>query len=374
MKIICLQEKLKEALTATEKVVGKNTNLPVLSNLLIQAEKNQIQISSTDLELALVYQIPGKIEEEGKIVLPAKLISTFINNITGSKKITLESKKYNVSIKAEDYKAQILGINPEEFPIIPRVKEQYSLSISSSVFVSGLERVVKSVGMSEVRPEITGVLFKTDTSRNMLILASTDSFRLSEQKIPLKNITQDFSFILPLKSVNEVIRVFNESNTSEEELSLVHGEQNQTLVKGEQIELISRVIEGEFPRYQEIIPEKTTFTINVPRSLLIPKIRAMSVFSSRSHDVVLTFLENKIEISARESGAGEGKATLKLNTKSSVKKNLSVIFNWKFLLDGLENIDTDEVVFKLNSEVQPVLLTSAGDKNFLYILMPIKNT
>lgn len=371
MKILCLYEKLKEAFSITERIVGKNANLPILNTVLIESKKKHIQISSTDLELALVYSIHGKIEKEGKIAVPAKLIAGFINNLSCSKKITLEAKKHNLLIKTEGFKAQILGIDAEEFPIIPQIKKTNPIKLSAQDLVKGLEKMSKSVGISGIRPEITGVLFSYDSKNNTFLLVSTDSFRLSEKKILLaKHIPADFSFILPSKTVNEIIRIFGDKK---ENLSFFTGDKNQILIEGENIQLVSRLIEGEFPNYQSIIPQKFLFEIVISRMILISKIKAISAFSSRTNDIIFTFQKNKIEISAKESGSGEGSAEMFMENQNITEK-LSIVFNWKYLLDGLESIDSDEVAFSFNSSSQPALLKPAiSNPDFLYIIMPIKN-
>ncbi len=371
MKIICLQEKLREALRITERIAGKNVNLPILSNVLIRTEKNKITISSTDLEMAITCTIPGKIEEEGKAAIPAKLISTFVHNLVGAKKITLESKKHNILLKTEHYKAQILGSDPEEFPIIPQPKKGERIPITTKEFISGLEKVVRIAGVSEMRPEITGVFLKTDSSAHHLILASTDSFRLTEKKIPLGDIKNDFSFILPSKSVNEIIRVFS---GGDEKTTLLAGDQNQVVVNNENCELVSRLIDGEFPRYDEIVPRDTSFHVSFSSSVLVPKIKAISAFSNRSNDITFDFFKDRVELAARESSSGEG-ATI-IPFAKSIKlpgEHLSIAFNWKFLLDGLESMGAKEVVFGINSEIQPVILTSPEDPLQFYLVMPIKN-
>ena len=377
MKIICLQEKLKEAFSVTERIIGKNVNLPILANILIQVEKNHIQVCSTDLELALLYSLPGKIEEEGKIAVPAKLISSFVSNLT-AKKITLESKKYNVLVKTEDYKAQILGMNPEDFPIIPQIKKEFSFKVSASLLVKQLEKVVKSVGTSEIRPEITGVLFKNNAN-DRLILASTDSFRLSETSIPAKSIPSDLSFILPLKAVSETLRIFG--NISDvDELTFSLESKNQVLIEGGAVQLISRLIDGEFPNYSVIVPQNFRFTATLPLKTLSSKIKAVSSFSARSNDLLLTFTKNKLELSARDASSGEGMAVLEI-PPASFSQNapsfepLSIVFNWRFFLDGLESIDSDTVSIGITSEVEPARIKSpTDDPSFFYVLMPIKGS
>lgn len=373
MKITCLYEKLKEAFSITERIIGKNINLPILNTVLIEVTKERIQISSTDLELALVYFIHGKIEEEGKIAIPAKLIAGFINNLTYSKKVLLETKKQNLLlVKTEDYKAQILGINAEEFPIIPQVKKNNPIKLSTQNFIKSLEKTSKSVGISGIRPEITGVLFSYNSKTNELLLVSTDSFRLSEKKIiPVEHISTSFCFILPLKTVNEIIRIFSDKK---EDLLFFTEDKNQILIEGENIQFISRLIEGEFPNYQDIIPKKFLFEIVISRTVLISKIRAISAFSSRTNDIVFTFQKNKIEISAKEPGAGEGSTVMSFKNQT-IPEKISIMFNWKYILDGLESIDSDDVIFNFNSNSQPALLKPAvSNPDFLYIIMPIKNS
>jgi len=370
MKVICLQEKFKKSLEIVDKIVGKNISLPILQNILLETEKNKFKISSTDLEIGISTWVTGKIEKIGRITIPAKILSNFVSLIP-NKKITLDVKKGNLQLTSESYKAVFFGEKAENFPLIPEIKKGKVFSVSSLDFTQNLMYVVKSVSLSDSRPEISGVYF--NFGDKILTLAATDSFRLAEKKIFLNERVENCSFIVPQRAVHEIIRIFR--GYSEKIKIIVQN--NQALFKTKDVELVTRLVEGEYPQYQEIIPKTFETEILIEREGFLNEVKVNSFFSGKNSDITIEVDQEKSSLSVFAKGAGVGESSSKINFKNkrtSHKKKIELIFNYKYIVDGLIDIKSSIVLFKLNSEISPVVLQPEKESNHIYLVMPIKNT
>jgi len=368
MEIICLQENLKKAVNIVQNIIGKNLTLPVLNNILLTAEKNQLKLISTDLEIAITCQTSSKVKKEGEITIPAKLFSNFINN-TPNKKIEIKSKDSSLQITSENLKSIIKGISAKEFPLIPKTKSKPIIKIKSDKLRQALTQVINFTSLSDIRPEISGIFISFNS--NNIKFTSTDSFRLGEKIITLKNNKNNKikkSIIIPLKTAQELIRILSDQN--KEELIDITIEQNQILFETSNIQIISRLIEGNYPDYEQLISKQFETNLLLDRKELINVIKINSLFSSRINDIRLKVIPKKslLEISAENIEIGENKSEIKGEIKG---KEVDVIFNYKYLLDGLNNIFNDKIILGLNSKVSPGILKPVGDSSFTYVIMPI---
>lgn len=365
MKIVCLQENLKQNLNLAQNIVGRNLTLPILNNLLLQTESGRLKISATNLEIGINIWTPGKIEKDGALTVPAKVFASFVNNLPGGKKVEIEAKGNNLSIKCENYKAVIKGLPADDFPLIPKIKDELIAEFDGLVLKGGLEKVVATAAVSELRPEITGVLFRFD--KNNLKLAATDSFRLAECALSdfKKKNKADESFIVPQRTIQELVRILGEKQG---QLKLILSN-NQILLAGGDFQLISRLVEGQYPDYQQIIPKNHTLQVTADKNELINIVRLAGIFSSKINDAQFIFRDSKLEIISQDSDLGENKSVLPIEAKG---KDLTVSFNYRYFLDGLQNIEDKKVFIGLSSESAPAILKGASGNNYLYVIMPIK--
>jgi DNA polymerase-3 subunit beta len=370
MKLIILKNNLKVGLDIVGRAVGSHLNLPVLGNVLIKAANNQIRLSATNLELAISKNIFGKIVEEGSLTIPYATISSIVNNLT-SERVDLETNKQNgLIIKTDNYQAVIQGIPEEDFPIIPKVEKQEGVvEVNSLALKEGLDRVIVAGEISDLRPEISGVLFAVETTG--LKLVATDSFRLAEARISSDNlkikIGQGIKFTLPLRAAQELSRIIKE-----EEEAVFYLDQNQFLFQTKEIEFISRLIEGKFPDYEAIIPKTTETEVILKREELVAALKLAGVFVGRVSSVNLRIKDKKVvEVSSKDPAIGENAYLIpaKVNGPPS-----EVSFNWRYLMDGLKGGDTEQVILGLNHEDRPTVIKNPGDDSYLYLLMPIKTT
>jgi len=348
-------------------VIGDNLNLPILKNILIKNEDNKISFSATNLELAVTCWAPGKIIESGSLTAPLNTFSNIINNLT-TERINLENKNYNLLIKTDNYEATIQGLNPEDFPIIPKINQDSSfIKINSKIFKTALLKIINSIQYSEIRPEINGCLFSYQV--DYLKLTGTDSFRLAEKIIPVdqfkSSFEEPFDVIIPLKTIQEVLRIIPDNN----ELSIFIS-QNQILFKTEEREIISRLIDGKFPDYQSIIPQELKTEIVINKNELVSALKLTSVFSGRVNEIKLKTGENKkfLEIFSADSSLGENQYLLPAKITG---QDISISFNCRYVLDGLKSMDDKEIILGLNNDNQPAVIKSPADKNWFYIVMPI---
>lgn len=385
MKFSCTQENLKSGLLVVSHIAGKNINLPILNNVLIKIDKNNIQLITTDLEIGITCNIRGKVEREGNFAVSAKLLSDYIS-LLPRKRVDVElADEINLKIKCENYKTKIRGEESSEFPLIPEVKQEKFYSFDFEEFKRALTEVIFAVALDEVRIELSGVYFEFNKDR--LILASTDSYRLSEKKIKYKNkpeagesVSDGKKIIIPAKTIQEIIRI---SSISQEEVSTEKSAQeikmfvndNQILFSHGDIELVSRIIEGQYPDYKQIIPNvgsENKTIINLDRQELLRAIKASSLFSkSNINDVSLDFpAERKKAVISAVSGQ-VGESTIEMPVEIKGKDN-DIVLNYRYLLDGLNNINSERVVLEIIDSNTPCLLKAEGEENYLYIIMPIK--
>ncbi len=373
MNITLLQNKLKEGLNVIGRGTSKSTSLPILKNILFSVKDDFLNISATDLEIAIKWWTLVKSGKEGSITVPYNSLSSFIN-LLPDKKINLNIKDNNLFIDCEDYKTQINSISADEFPIIPTVKEKEKVKIDSGVLCDGLLQIIDIPSLSKVKPEISGVLFSFN--KGELKLVATDSYRLAEKKVFIKNqTTGSFSFIIPQRTAREVVNIFKEFN---KDLDIVFGD-NQILLKAKmddfdqsEIELTSKIIEGNYPDYEAIIPKEYRTQIILDREEFLNKVKAASVFTSKVNEVNLEFSPEQGEVVIKSSNNDLGNYTAKTKGRAEGEE-VKISFNYRFLLDGLLSIKSSEIIFEVSDENSPGVIKPVGKSDFLYVVMPIKN-
>ncbi len=365
MKLVILKNNLRDGLNTIERATTENTNLPILKNVLVKTFNNKIQLSATNLDLAITKFISGKIIEEGNITVPISTLATITNNIT-DERINLESENNTLRFKTDNYEAVIQGLPEEEFPIIPKLENLNNyLRMDSEILKESLLKVINTVQLSEIRPEISGVLL--DFQVTNLKFVGTDSFRLGEKTINENNFNstfqRGFKIIIPLKTSQELLRILTNGPVT------IFIDPNQILFKNDELEVISRLIDGTYPDYEQIVPKSFETEINLEREHLINAVKLVSTFSGKTNDIKVIYAEGKksLEIYSSNQYLGENKYLVPVKIKG---ENFSVSFNWRYLMDGLKNFDNKELVFGVNGTSRAAMLKSSSDSSYFYILMP----
>lgn len=367
MKAVILAEYLKKYSAIAERFTGKNITLPILGNIHIECTGQKMLVTATNLEIACVLNLPAKILKEGVVTVPARAFASYLQTIQSNGKISLEEKNGVLHIEADSMRSKVLTIPPKDFPLIPRIKKGIALNIPIGEFKKTLQYVATAASTSHIKPELNGVFISYHSQDNTCTCAATDTFRLAERKIFLsKGNHEDFSFILPLKSVQEIIHF----QTDEKDAELMQSDAQVKFSFGDH-EMVSNVTAGTFPNYEGIIPKNFGTRIRMQRAGFIDAIRSASFFSSKLQDVHLKAeSSDALELSAKNSEVGETAISLAAKIQG---KPAHVSFNYKFLLDGAQGIDGNEIILSLNNESTPALLQSADDSHALYLIMPIKN-
>jgi len=380
MKITILKEKLKEGINIVERISTKSLSLPILNNILITVEKNFLNLTTTDLEIGINWWSLVKTEKEGKIIIPSRILSSFLNFLP-NKPVILESNNLLLKVDCENHQSSIKGLDSEDFPIIPKITTNENISIQSQLFCQSLNQIVDIVSYSSAKPEISGVYFLFQ--KDLITMVATDSFRLGEKKYQLENssvnISKDYSLILPQKAAKEIINIFGDK---EKELK-IYFSPNQIMLEMSlpetthpQIQFISRLIDGEYPNYQEIIPKKYDTKITLQTNEFINQIKLASLFSGKINEIKLKIdpKKNRLDLFSQNPDIGEHHGFL---TGKVEGKSCEISFNHRFLLDGLLSITSgreksSEVDLELTGSEKPGVLRSKGDNNYLYLVMPIK--
>lgn len=381
MKLVCTQENLSKALSYLERVVGKQTTLPILSNFLLETEKGRLKLSATNLEIGVIVSIGAKIEKEGRVTVPAKLLSNFIHNLPSGDVLELEADKDHLKVVSDSYQMKIKGMDGKDFPIIPEYKKEYFFSLPAQELKNALSRLLFCVSVNEARLELTGahIFFYKDA----IHIAATDSFRLAEEIIPFiehgagydEFLQKTPTLILPGNTLTEILRVIT-PESKEVKLAL---EENQIFFEIDGVQIISRVINGKYPDYKQIIPEKFAHQVIFERESLQRAIKiASSVSSYSGGEITLTFDEEKgiCIFTAASQEVGENKTTLPVEF---LKGNgpLTMVFNPRYVLEGINALSTEKVFFLANSGNTPAGLRMLSGENtpndeYLYIMMPIR--
>lgn len=365
MKVICTQENLHKGLSLVSNIANRHSNLPVLNNVLIKANKDGLMLITTDLEIGIKAYVRGKIETEGEFTVDAKLFNNYVNYLP-KENIELELKESGLEIKSKNQETIINGLEAEDFPLIPDVNKDNEIELSSGDLKLALQGVMFAASLDSSRAEINAVNFCFESGE--LILAATDSYRLAEKKIKITN-TQEHNLIIPLKTLQELFRILSEQG---EQKIKIYLNENQIMFVFDGVELISRVIDGKYPDYKQIIPAEFTIKAKCLINELIPAIKAVSLFCKQGiNDIRLNFDEKdqKIVIATASSHTGHSLAKVSADIEGN---SGDIVFNYRYLLDGLNNIDSDEVYIKVNNNASPGLVQPTQGQEHLYLVMPIR--
>jgi DNA polymerase-3 subunit beta len=318
--------------------------------------------------------VRGKIEKEGVFTVDSKVISEFIA-LLPNQKVEIEKKDSNLIVKSENYKTVVRGQAADEFPLIPHIekKEYYKTKISE--FKKALSQVIFAVSNSETRMELTGVLFSFNSDK--LTLAATDSYRLAEKTVKIEsNSKGEKKAIIPAKTLQELIRIM--SAVKNEELSETDAEvefyltDNQVLFTIGNTELISRLIEGQYPDYRQIIPTKNETSALISRDELVRAVKAAAIFSkSGINDINLDFPVGKNQVIISSASSQTGENITELNAVVNGKDN-GIVVNFRYLLDGINNIEGDNIKIGIIDGNTPCVLRADSKEDYIYIIMPIK--
>lgn len=363
MKLECEIEKIKSAISQTERITGKNLTLQVLSSILFIASGKSLKLRATNLSLGIEIEIPAKIEKEGIVAVSGSVLTGIFSNIFQSDNISLEEKDGNLLIKTKKSQIKLKCQSSDDFPTIPRV-EGNTFEIDTKKLIDGIKSVYYSSSISDIKPEISSVYFYS--KEDNLIFVSTDSFRLAEKKIKIKNLEEIAGILIPFKNIPEVLRVFGEFSG---EIKICFNK-NQISFSSDNIYLTSRVIDGIFPDYTQIIPKESKTECVVLKQDLLNALKLSNIFSDKFNQVNLIVRpKDKIfELSSQNNEVGENKTCLDAALSG---EDVEVSFNYKYFVDCFQSINTDSVSIKFNQSSKPIVVSGVSDNSFTYLIMPM---
>ena len=352
--------------------------MPILSNLLISATKKEVTILSTNLETATKIAVPCKTEAEGGITLPGKTLSEFITQLPGGE-VLFEKLGEEVVVSTKGFKARIPTITREEFPAIPKISGGKEVKLGVKEFTKCVSRVAFSAAQDEGRPILTGVL--CEFSGNKLSMVATDGYRLSFQEIPISEATKGINIkaIIPARAIIEIARIVAENQEDRDgELSIVIADNlNQVNFEVANIEFTSRLVEGEFPSWQKIIPTSFTTKVKLSKVELAKLVKVASIFARESGNIIRLKFENvsrnsRSTLAVSANAAQVGSSDAQIETQMTGKGG-EIAFNFRYLLEVLSAMEDEVVNFEMIESLNPGRITGEDEKDsFFHIIMPVR--
>lgn len=363
MKVQVTQENLNRALNSVARVANSRNALPILSNVLLKTTNNRLSLSATNLDIAISHYIGAKVNEEGSITVPARLMQDFVGSLPGGV-IDLELLETKLKVTTDQYKSTVNGIVADDFPVMPGIEDGTSWSLPSATFKRGLQQVIFAASNDESRPVLTGVyLHVTD---GQLYMASTDSYRLAEKNLGVN--MSDISLLVPATAMQDLLRIIADDDG---ELRVTHNDQ-QVLFQVGDIELTARLVEGVYPPYRKLIPSDFTTEITLKRADFVNITKVSSLFARESAGSVTLEVDGEAgTISIRSIASQLGENTATANGKATGAG--SITLNSRYLLDALGALAGDEVTFGFNGKLEPTLLRDVKTPDYVHIVMPLKS-
>jgi DNA polymerase-3 subunit beta len=372
MKLSCLQENLNRGLSIVQRAVATRTTLPITSNVLLVTDQSRLKLVATNLEMAICCWIGAKVEEEGAITVPARLLTEFVASLPQDKvDFSLAPKNKVLSLKCARFEAHISGVDADDFPPVPKVEGDIFVKIEAELIRQAIRQVVFAAAVEESRPVLTGV--DATFEDKQLTLAAADGFRLAVFKMPLeKAIATKTEVIIPARTLAEVERLATDDEPIE---IMVNLNKSQILFRFKNIELVSQLVQGTFPKYGQLIPQSytTRMMVDVPQFLRATKTAA--IFARDGSGIVRIIItpggemtSGKLSISARSEEVGEDVGEIDATTEGPEAK---IAFNGKYLIDVLSVLKEAQIALEVTTPSSPGVIKPVGTDNYIHVVMPM---
>lgn len=373
MKVTILQENLNRGLSMVGRIVPSRGQLPILANVLMEGEKEGLWLTVTNLEIGLRVLVGGKVTEEGAITVPAKNLAEYTSSLTGN--VTLEGDTDKLLVIAGRSKATFSGIAASEFPVMPKYGASGSKKgisgIKRKVIVQTASQVAYAAAGEESRPVLTGVQLKKNGDK--MWITATDGFRLSRKQVSIEE-DKDFEkgLIMPARTLVELARIVGEGRKEEVAMEMVP-ENNQIIFEYDNTQLISRILEGNFPEVEKIIPSEFNTEVLVDKEELVRGVKAVSIFARDNSNIVrFRINEDKLTIEASASSSGEGADEIEVDKKGD---DVVIAFNYRYVLDYINSVEEERIKIKLNGSLSPGVFVEEvegkeGDR--IHLIMPVR--
>lgn len=373
MKFSCAQQDLERAAAIAERFTGKQLALPALANVLLAADGKGLMLTATNLEHAVQVRVAARVGREGRVTLPARVFATLLQSL-GDGDVHGEGEQGNLRLTTARRNVRINGMPADDFPPIPKIKKTAGFSAPALLLARGLSRVLPAVSSSEFKPELAGVYFRQ--GKDDVTLCATDTFRLAEAVVPLAHPGDGLpgreqgagvSCILPHRPATELARLLDGEDG---DVAVAVGD-NQLTAETRRGTLTSRLVDGAFPDYKAIIPARFATSAYLSREDAVRGVRAASIFASKLQEITLRLQEKRMDIRAANPDVGEYHVEY---PASLAGKETAMSFNWRYVMDGLQQLDDEEVFFGCNDAGAPALIRNKSHAAFTYVVMPIRLT
>jgi DNA polymerase-3 subunit beta len=363
MKVTCAREELTQKLGVVSRGISTRTAVQILGGVLLTASAGRLELAATDMELSLRAALDADVEDEGAVVVPGRLLVELARLLPESE-VSLEQKADEgvVRLASGAFESRLHTYTAEDFPRLPDTKGLERYVVDQDALLGTIARVGRSASRDESRPVLTGVLVRFEPGK--LVMAATDSYRLSVKETPIEGSLPELEAIVPARALAELARVAQ--GAEQIELS-VH--ENQVVFGIDGIWLTTRRIDGQFPNYKQLVPETFEHEVSLPREELLDVVRRIAVMAQRNSPLRLRFAEGELAVSARTQDVGEAEESLPAAFSGDP---LEIGFNAEFLRDGIESVDGETIRMRLISPLRPCVLQAEGSDDFLYLIMPIR--
>jgi len=373
MRLSCLQENLNRGLNVVGKAVATRTTLPITNNVLLATDQSRLKLAATNLEMAISCWIGAKVEEEGAITVPARLLNDFINSLPSEKvDISLSPPTKTLGLKCARFEARISGVDAKDFPPIPQVDEGITTKVDIDALRQGITHVIFAAATEESRPVLTGVDAQFDN--DLLTLAAADGFRLAVYKLPLAvPVSQKTEVIIPSRTLAELNRLMADEEEAVE--ITVNPKKSQALFRLKNVELVSQLVQGTFPQYTQLIPQSYTTHAVVSVAEFLRATKTASIFARDGSGIVRLVIApgseltpGKITVSARSEEIGDDVGEIDAIVEGEEAK---IAFNGKYLSDVLSVLQEAQVALETTNPSSPGVVRPVGVDNYIHVIMPM---
>jgi DNA polymerase-3 subunit beta len=363
MKLQVTQANLAKALNTVARIANSRNPLAILSNVLLKTENNRLSIAATNLDIGITHFIGSKIEREGAITVPARLMQDFVSSLPDGV-LSLELTENKLHIATNQYKSTINGIVADDFPVMPAIKEGVTWKSPAADFKKALSQVVFAASSDDARPVLNGVYFHAASGR--AVVAATDSYRLAENK--LSKVSKPVNFLVPATATQDLLRIISDTD---KEIAVTHDDQ-QVLFEVGDISLVARLIEGNYPDYRKLVPTKFTTVAKLARADFLNIAKVSALFARESAGSITIKADkddNSVSINAIASQLGENTAS----ADAKITSGGEITLNSRYLIDALNAFTTNEIEFCFNGKLEPIILRSVGEPDYLHLIMPLRS-
>jgi len=371
VKLSVMQDNLARGLSVVSRAVSTRSTLPVLANVLLRTEDAGLKLTATNLEIGITYWVPGKIESDGATTVPAKLLTDLVSSLQGGDRVDLElSPGETLHLRCGRFESHLKGIDADEFPAIQPTGERPTTRIAQRLLRRALEETAFAAATDEARPILTGVLCRFEG--DSLTLAAADNYRIAVKTVPVLDAVAETSVVVPARALTELMRVLSDTDDPVE--IVLAQSRNQILFHLEGVDLISRLIDGQFPNYQTVMPKTHTTRAVIDREELLRAVRPAALIAHESANIVKLQVasdgESGVTVSANaEIGDHVGQVEAAVEGDGT-----TIAFNARYLADVLTNVGAEQFAIELQGPLAPGVFRPIGDDQYVHVVMPVRTT